>query len=77
MSFNRKLPTKISKGVIRPRPYFWQDDGFIVREQVLFLMERFTLRASDGHQVACYLWPVTEPRAIIQIAHGMGEHAMR
>ena len=77
MSFNRKLPTKISKGVIRPRAYFWQDDDFIVSEQVLFLMERFTLRASDGHQVACYLWPVTEPRAIIQIAHGMGEHAMR
>ena len=37
-------------------------------------MELFTLRASDGHQIAYYFWPVDQPRAIIQIAHGMGEH---
>ena len=40
-------------------------------------MERFTLQASDGHEVASYLWTVAEPRAVIQIAHGMGEHAAR
>ncbi|MFT7220043.1 MAG: alpha-beta hydrolase superfamily lysophospholipase [Candidatus Azotimanducaceae bacterium] len=41
-------------------------------------MENFSFTASDGHKVACYGWPVqTEPKAIIYIAHGMGEHARR
>ena len=40
-------------------------------------MERFSLQMSDGYKVACYVWPVAEPRAIVQIAHGMGEHAKR
>ncbi len=40
-------------------------------------MKLSTLRASDGHKITYYFWPVNEPRAIIQIAHGMGEHAMR
>ena len=67
----------MSKGVIRPNAYFWQDDNFVVTERVLFLMERFSLQMSDGYKVACYVWPVAEPRAIVQIAHGMGEHAKR
>ncbi len=36
-----------------------------------------TLNASDGQPVACYLWPIDDPKAVIQIAHGMGEHARR
>ena len=40
-------------------------------------MESYFLSASDGHRVACYRWPVDTPRAVIQIAHGMGEHARR
>ena len=40
-------------------------------------MKRFFLEASDGHQVACYSWPSPSPKAAIQIAHGMGEHAER
>ena len=40
-------------------------------------MDSFSLTASDGHQVACYSWVPDKPRAVIQIAHGMGEHARR
>jgi len=40
-------------------------------------MERFTLHASDGHEVACYRWMPSESKAVVQIAHGMGEHAAR
>lgn len=40
-------------------------------------METYFLAASDGHQVACYRWLVESPKAVIQIAHGMGEHARR
>ena len=27
--------------------------------------------------IAFYEWPVSNPKAIIQIAHGLGEHALR
>ncbi len=40
-------------------------------------MEGFTLQASDGAQVACYRWLRDGARAVIHIAHGMGEHALR
>jgi alpha-beta hydrolase superfamily lysophospholipase len=40
-------------------------------------MEQFSLTASDGHEVACFAWPVEQPRAVIQLSHGMGEHARR
>jgi len=40
-------------------------------------METFSLRASDGADVACYLWNIDNPRAAVHIAHGMGEHAQR
>jgi len=40
-------------------------------------MESFTLQASDGAAVACYSWLVAEPKAVIHIAHGMGEHGQR
>lgn len=40
-------------------------------------MQPFQLRASDGADVACYKWPIDQPRACIHIAHGMGEHAQR
>ena len=41
------------------------------------MMQSFELTASDGCEVACYHWPVDAPRAVILIAHGMGEHARR
>jgi len=40
-------------------------------------MQEFALAASDGCDVACYRWLVDAPRACVQIAHGMGEHAVR
>ena len=40
-------------------------------------MESFSLTASDGVDVACYRWLVETPKAVIHIAHGMGEHAQR
>ena len=34
--------------------------------------------AGDGHRIVLLSWlPATEPRAVVQIAHGMGEHAAR
>lgn len=35
------------------------------------------VQASDGHQIPLQNWLVPAPRAIVQIAHGMGEHAGR
>lgn len=40
-------------------------------------MQQFTLRASDGTDVACYKQTTQSPTAAIHIAHGMGEHAKR
>jgi alpha-beta hydrolase superfamily lysophospholipase len=38
----------------------------------------FEFTASDGKEIHCYRWHTTgKPRAIVQIAHGMGEHAAR
>ncbi len=38
----------------------------------------FTIRSSDGEEVAVFRWSgAGDPRAIVQIAHGMGEHAGR
>ena len=38
----------------------------------------FTFTGSDGTDISVYRWdPTGEPKAIVQIAHGMGEHAAR
>lgn len=39
---------------------------------------RFTFRSQDGLDITAYRWaPDGEPRAIAQLAHGMGEHLLR
>lgn len=39
---------------------------------------QFTLSRPDGQQLACYRWSHGGPhRAVLAVAHGMGEHAMR
>lgn len=39
---------------------------------------RFQVSGTDGLPLACYRWdPSGPPRAIVQIAHGLGEHALR
>ena len=40
-------------------------------------MQEFQLNASDGEEVACYHWVHDNPRGVVLIAHGMGEHAKR
>lgn len=41
-------------------------------------MTPLTLTATDGRRLHCYHWsPEAPPRATVQIAHGMGEHAAR
>ncbi|MBQ62585.1 MAG: hypothetical protein CMQ19_10990 [Gammaproteobacteria bacterium] len=41
-------------------------------------MNTFKHTASDGKAVHCYLWATSsKPRAMIHIAHGMGEHGAR
>lgn len=43
-----------------------------------FRGEIMNLTAADGHKVCVYFWDkVSKPRAVIQIFHGMGEHAAR
>jgi alpha-beta hydrolase superfamily lysophospholipase len=38
----------------------------------------FRYPSSDGAQITAYRWvPAGEPRAVIQLTHGMGEHARR
>ncbi len=36
-----------------------------------------TFTDSHGVDISFYEWPVANPRAIVQIAHGLGEHARR
>jgi alpha-beta hydrolase superfamily lysophospholipase len=36
-----------------------------------------TLTDSHGVEITFYEWPVSNPKAIVQIAHGLGEHARR
>ena len=36
-----------------------------------------SFKDSAGVEIFFYEWPVAEPKAIIQIAHGLGEHARR
>jgi alpha-beta hydrolase superfamily lysophospholipase len=41
-------------------------------------VEEGTLAAGDGHTIATYRWRTAgKPRGIVQIAHGMAEHAAR
>ncbi len=37
----------------------------------------FALTADDGHALEAHRWQGGEPHAIVQIAHGMGEHSLR
>src|SRR5215472_1301506 len=38
----------------------------------------FSYTSADGAQIAAYRWdPAGEPRAAVQLSHGMGEHARR
>lgn len=36
-----------------------------------------TFTDAEGIEITFYEWPVAEPRAVVQIAHGLGEHALR
>lgn len=41
-------------------------------------MDEFVIEAEDGTQITCYRWvPQAAPTAIVQLVHGMGEHARR
>src|SRR5260370_31104656 len=40
--------------------------------------EDFKFTSADGLEVACYRWAAAgQPIGVVQIAHGMGEHALR
>ncbi len=40
--------------------------------------QRFEFQGADGARVAAYRWPAVGPaKAVLQISHGMGEHALR
>lgn len=36
-----------------------------------------TLTTSDGTAIAVHHWPAENPRGLLQLTHGMGEHALR
>lgn len=37
----------------------------------------FAFDGADGARITGYRWTATQPHAVVQIAHGMGEHALR
>jgi len=38
----------------------------------------FRFEGADGTRIAAYRWPALDTaRAVLQISHGMGEHALR
>lgn len=39
--------------------------------------ESFSLITNDNKQLCAYLWNIPEPRAIVALVHGLGEHAAR
>lgn len=39
--------------------------------------DELTLEGTDAHRIHAYRWPVDEPRGLVQIVHGMAEHAAR
>ncbi len=39
--------------------------------------EEFSFISSDGATVAAYMWEAEKPKAVLQIAHGAVEHALR
>lgn len=39
--------------------------------------ETTTLETTDGTKIQVYTWPVEQPRGVVQLTHGMGEHALR
>jgi predicted dienelactone hydrolase len=48
------------------------------REDSQMPSSTFRYPSSDGVQITAYRWdPADEPRAVIQLTHGMGEHAQR
>lgn len=36
-----------------------------------------TITATDGAPLAVHVWPVPDARGVVQLTHGMGEHALR
>jgi alpha-beta hydrolase superfamily lysophospholipase len=53
--------------------------GFIGRDELNMtdLPIKRSFQDPHGVSIAFYEWPVASPKAIIQIAHGLGEHARR
>lgn len=39
--------------------------------------ETTTIGTADGSKIRVYTWPVDHPRGVVQLTHGMGEHALR
>lgn len=39
--------------------------------------KNYELTTSDNKQLVCYKWEVEKPKAIVQLVHGMSEHAAR
>lgn len=39
--------------------------------------QEFSFRSADGTLIHCYQWQADNPKAVVQIAHGAIEHAMR
>lgn len=41
-------------------------------------MEEIKFKSFDGTELVCHLWgDATEPKAVVQIIHGMSEHSLR
>src|SRR5580692_12795491 len=50
----------------------------VQRRDIAMPSSTFTYPAAGGTQITAYRWdPAGAPRAVVQITHGMGEHARR
>jgi alpha-beta hydrolase superfamily lysophospholipase len=65
-----------ARALVVPRPIPFQQR--LQREENQMSPSSFSYPSADSTQIAAYRWnPAGEPRAIVQITHGMGEHARR
>jgi alpha-beta hydrolase superfamily lysophospholipase len=60
------------------RRYLYRGAAFMIEKPTMSRTSNFTLTTPDGIDLFIYCWlPAEQPKAVIQIAHGLAEHAGR
>ncbi len=69
--------TERAAGAVHDEPRGEDANGAGAAEIAERAYRRFDYTDAHGIRIAAYEWPATDPHAIVQIAHGVGEHALR